>query len=150
MSEILREIGIISRALASIGNIEFKDIHLNKDQYLYLTRIYENPGIINDALAELVKQERTTVAKSIRKLEQDGLIIKEIDPDNKKIRRLYVTNQAEDAYDYLRREEAHSEKAALKGLTKVEQETLVQLLKKVSTNVEAEWYFVKTGNKRTY
>ncbi len=105
MSEILREIGIISRALSYISNVEFKDIHLNKDQYLYLTRIYENPGIINDSLAELVKQDRTTVSKSIGKLEKEKLIRKEVDPTNKKIRRIYTTDKAEELYNFKKSEE---------------------------------------------
>lgn len=130
--------------------MEFKDIHLNKDQYLYLTRIYENPGIINDSLAELVKQDRTTVSKSIGKLEKEKLIRKEVDPENKKIRRLYTTEKAEELYDYLKREEVYSEKAALKGLSSEERELLFIVLEKVSKNVDDEWHFVKNGNKRNY
>ncbi|ASZ08285.1 MULTISPECIES: MarR family winged helix-turn-helix transcriptional regulator [Enterococcus] len=150
MSEILREIGIISRSLSYISNVEFKELELNKEQYLYLTRIYENPGIINDAVAELVKQDRTTVSKSVQKLVNAGLVRKEIDAENKKIRRLYATEKAEAFYDYLKREEAYSEKAALLDLSANERETLLKLLKKVSKNVDEEWLFVKNGNKRIY
>ena len=42
---LLREIGVIARALDSIANIEFRDIDLARGQYLYLVRIKENPGI---------------------------------------------------------------------------------------------------------
>ena len=35
---ILREIGIIARALDSIANIEFRDLDLARGQYLYLVR----------------------------------------------------------------------------------------------------------------
>ena len=48
--DILRQIGSISRALDSIANIEFKDLRLNRGQYLYLVRIFEHPGIISDRL----------------------------------------------------------------------------------------------------
>ena len=41
MKEILREIGMIARALDSISNIEFKEYELTKGQYLYLVRICE-------------------------------------------------------------------------------------------------------------
>ena len=46
MDDIIREIGMISRALDSISNIEFKEIELTRGQYLYLVRICEHPGII--------------------------------------------------------------------------------------------------------
>ena len=44
MAEILREIGMIARALDSIANIEFKEFDLTRGQYLYLIRICENPA----------------------------------------------------------------------------------------------------------
>src|SRR5699024_4902126 len=90
--DILREIGSISRALDSIANIEFKDLELNGGQYLYLTRVFEHPGIISDHLATLLNIDRTTTARGIRKLERAGLIFKEDDETNKKIKHLFVTN----------------------------------------------------------
>ena len=61
---ILREIGIIARALDSIANIEFRDIDLARGQYLYLVRIAENPGIIQEELSDLLKVDRSTVSRS--------------------------------------------------------------------------------------
>ena len=89
--EFLRDIGKIARALDSIANIEFKEYQLSKGQYLYLIRIFENPGIIPDRLAEMIKVDRTTAARAIKKLEEKGFIRKEADDVNKKIRRLFVT-----------------------------------------------------------
>ena len=45
MTDILREIGMIARALDSISNIEFKELSLTRGQYLYLVRVCENPGL---------------------------------------------------------------------------------------------------------
>lgn len=74
--DILRQIGSISRALDSIANIEFKDLRLNRGQYLYLVRIFEHPGIISDRLAALLNVDRTTTARGVRKLEQAGFVLK--------------------------------------------------------------------------
>ncbi len=93
MKEILREIGMIARALDSISNIEFKEYDLTKGQYLYLVRIYENPGIIQEKAAEMIKVDRTTAARAIKKLETNGFIVKKEDPHNKKIKKLYPTEK---------------------------------------------------------
>ncbi|WP_230137546.1 MarR family winged helix-turn-helix transcriptional regulator, partial [Peribacillus frigoritolerans] len=93
MKEILREIGMIARALDSISNIEFKEFDLTKGQYLYLVRICENPGIIQEKLAEMIKVDRTTAARAIKKLEIQGLIEKKNDEENKKIKKLYATDK---------------------------------------------------------
>ena len=93
MKEILREIGMIARALDSISNIEFKEYDLTKGQYLYLVRICENPGIIQEKLAEMIKVDRTTAARAIKKLEINGFIEKKEDQHNKKIKKLFPTEK---------------------------------------------------------
>lgn len=130
MSEILREIGNISRALSSVSNIEFKDTQLNKGQYLYLARIYENPGIINEMLADMVKVDRSVVSKAVKNLEQTGVVRKAADPENKKIRRLYVTEKDTELYDYLDREEKYSEQQALDKLTTTKKKRTFTFIKK--------------------
>ena len=82
MAEILREIGMIARALDSIANIEFKEYDLTRGQYLYLIRICENPGIIQEKLAEMIKVDRTTASRAIKKLEANGFIEKRADAAN--------------------------------------------------------------------
>ena len=88
MAEILRDIGMIARALDSISNIEFKEVDLTRGQYLYLVRICENPGIIQEKLAEMIKVDRTTTARAIKKLESNGMIERLEDKENKKIKNL--------------------------------------------------------------
>ncbi|AEI41693.1 MarR family winged helix-turn-helix transcriptional regulator [Paenibacillus mucilaginosus] len=150
MREILREIGMIARALDSISNMEFKEIDLTKGQYLYLVRIYENPGIIQDKLAEMIKVDRTTAARAIQKLEMQGFIEKKDDETNKKIKRLFTTEKGKQAYPFLKREGDHSNSVALAGFSEEETEILFHLLQRVRKNVEVDWEFVKKGNKREY
>ena len=81
MVDILREVGMIDRALDSIANIKFKKVDLARGQYLYLVRIYEHPGIISEQLSNLIKVDRTTIARAVKKLEINGLIERRHDPD---------------------------------------------------------------------
>ncbi|GGI15767.1 MarR family winged helix-turn-helix transcriptional regulator [Gottfriedia solisilvae] len=150
MKEILREIGMIARALDSISNIEFKELELTKGQYLYLVRICENPGIIQEKLAEMIKVDRTTAARAIQKLEQQGLIEKKNDGINKKNKGLFPTDKGEQIYPFLKREGDHSNQVALSGLSTDEIETVFNLLQKIRKNVEVDWNHVKKGNKREY
>ena len=150
MKEILREIGMVARALDSISNIEFKEYKLTKGQYLYLVRICENPGIIQERLAEMIKVDRTTAARAIKKLELQGFIEKRDDSDNQKIKKLYPTVKGESVYPFIRSEHEHSNQVALAGLSEEEVETLFSLLQKVRRNIEIDWEYVKKGNKRNY
>ncbi|MEC2182892.1 MarR family transcriptional regulator [Bacillus spizizenii] len=150
MNDILREIGMIARALDSISNIEFKDLDLTRGQYLYLVRIYENPGIIQEKLAEMIKVDRTTAARAIKKLEMQGFIQKQPDEQNKKIKKLFPTEKGKKVYPLLRREGEHSMEVALSGFTPEEKETIFKLVHRVRKNIERDWEYVKRGNKRDY
>jgi DNA-binding MarR family transcriptional regulator len=150
MKEILREIGMIARSLDSISNIEFKEFDLTKGQYLYLVRICENPGIIQEKLAEMIKVDRTTAARAIKKLEIQGFIEKKDDVYNKKIKKLFPTEKGEKVYPFLKREGEYSNMVALSGFSQEETETIFNLLKRVRKNIEVDWEFVKKGNKRDY
>ena len=150
MKEILREIGMIARALDSISNVEFKEHELTKGQYLYLVRICENPGIIQEKLAEMIMVDRTTAARAIKRLEIQGFIEKRDDPLNKKINRLYTTEKGESVYPFLMREGQHSNKVALSGFSEEEADLLHDLLQRVRKNIVVDWEYVKKGNKREY
>lgn len=150
MKEVLREIGMIARALDSISNIEFKAFDLTKGQYLYLVRICENPGIIQEKLAERIKVDRTTAARAIMKLEMNGFIEKKDDPDNLKIKKLFPTEKGRTVYPFIKRENDHSNQVALSGFSEAEKDAVFSLLQRVRKNVEKDWEFVKKGNKRIY
>ncbi|WP_042277388.1 MarR family winged helix-turn-helix transcriptional regulator [[Clostridium] dakarense] len=150
MKDILREIGMIARALDSISNIEFKEIDLTKGQYLYLVRICENQGIIQEKLADMAKVDRTTTSRAIKKLETQGFIERKSDDINKKIKKLYPTKRGLEVYEFLIKEEEHSAKVALDGLSSDEIEVALSLLQRVRKNVEVNWDYVKKGNKREY
>ena len=150
MAEILRDIGMIARALDSISNIEFKEVDLTRGQYLYLVRICENPVIIQEKLAEMIKVDRTTTARAIKKLESNGMIERLEDKENKKIKKLYPTKKGAEIYPFIIRENNYSNAVALNGLSDEEAKQLEYLLKKVCKNVSEDWNFVKKGNKRIY
>ncbi|AOP13575.1 transcriptional regulator HosA [Bacillus licheniformis] len=150
MKDILREIGMIARALDSISNIEFKEHDLTKGQYLYLVRICENPGIIQEKLAEMIKVDRTTAARAIKKLEMKGFIERRDDEHNKKIKKLFPTEKGNEVFPFIKRENDHSNRVALEGFSEGEAEIIFNLLQRVRKNVEKDWEFVKKGNKRNY
>lgn len=150
MKQILREIGMIARALESISNIEFKKFDLTKGQYLYLVRICENPGIIQEQLVEMIKVDRSTATRAIQKLEINGFIEKKEDPNNKKIKRLFPAEKGKTVYPFIKSENDYSNIVALEGFSEKEAESTFYHLQRIRKNIEKDWEFVKKGNKRNY
>ncbi|MET4560176.1 MarR family winged helix-turn-helix transcriptional regulator [Lysinibacillus parviboronicapiens] len=150
MKEILRDIGAIARALDSISNIEFKELDLTKGQYLYVIRICENPGIIQEKVAELLKVDRTTASRAIQKLVIKGFVDKRFDAHNKKNKHLFPTEKSLALYPLLKREGDYSNERALDGFSDEEIDCIHHLLERVRHNIEIDWDYVKKGQQRHY
>ena len=147
---ILREIGIIARALDSIANIEFRDIDLARGQYLYLVRITENPGIIQEELSDLLKVDRSTVARSVKKLESKGLLEQRPAANNRKNKEWFVTEKGAVLYPFILAENEYSEQVSLEKFSENERKELEKLLVRVRENITKDWELVKKGQKRNY
>ena len=147
---VLREIGIIARALDSMANIEFRHVDLAKGQYLYLVRIVENPGIIQEELSDLLKVDRSTVARSVKKLESKGLIERRSVAGNLKNKELFATDTGKKLYPFILSEHTYSEQQALTGFSKEDAQLLEDMLVKVRQNITDDWELVKKGQKRNY
>lgn len=148
--DILRNLGMIARSLDSIANIEFKDYALNKGQYLYLVRVFENPGIIQEHLAEMIKVDRTTAARSVKKLITNEILTRKPDPENKKIWHLYATDKGKRIAPIIIRENQYSNERALSGISDDDAKKLATLLEQVNNNINEDWHYVKKGNHRKY
>ena len=98
----------------------------------------------------MIKVDRTTTARAIKRLEEKGMVQSTADQTNKKIKKLYPTDKGKKIYPFIIREHHYSNQVALKGLTSEEVEQLQRMLKKVRQNVSEDWNFVKKGNKRIY
>ena len=98
----------------------------------------------------MIKVDRTTAARAIKKLEMNGFIEKRDDSLNKKIKKLYPTEKGNKVYPFIKRENDYSNRVALAGFTEEEMETIHDLLQRVRKNVEVDWEYVKKGNKRDY
>lgn len=147
---VLRSIGVIARALDSIANIEFKQFDLTRGQYLYLVRVCENPGIIQERLIEMIKVDRTSATRVIQKLEKNGFITRKPDAVNKKIKHIFPTDKGQTIYPQIKRENDYSTTVALQGFSEAEKQQAEQLLARMSANVSADWNAVKKGQTRDY
>lgn len=149
-SKILREIGTLSRSIHSICDIKFKELKLQKGQYIYLTRICENPGINFIELTMLLKIDKTSTTKAIQKLETEGYIERKKDLNDKRVIHLYPTEKGLESYDYIINEENKNIAICLKDLSEDEKNIVTELIMKMSKNIELEWKSSKLilgGNK---
>lgn len=147
---IMREIGMIARCLQTISDVEFRELNLEKGQYILVVRICENPGISQEELSNMIKVDRTTVAKAIKKLVEKGYIEKLSNENDRRAWKLHPLKKAFKVYDFLQKEEQYTTRTTLKGLDDKEKDVIFDLLTRMRLNIEEDWKLVKSGKQRSY
>ncbi|WP_434511130.1 MarR family winged helix-turn-helix transcriptional regulator [Desulfitobacterium sp. AusDCA] len=140
---ILREVGTLARSIQSISDIKFKEINLQRGQFIFLTRVFENPGINQIDLSNLLKVDKATTTKAMQKLVDEGYITKIRDEIDKRMWRLYPTDQAKSVYAMIIEEENRNISVCFSDLTEGEQQLVYRLVKKMRENIEQDWKKLK-------
>jgi DNA-binding MarR family transcriptional regulator len=140
---ILREIGMLSRCIHSICDTKFKEFDLQKGQFIFLTRVCENPGINQIDLSNLLKVDKTTTTKAIQKLIDAGYIRKTRDELDKRMWHLYANEKGYEIYTLVIGEENRNIAACFANFTEGEKESVLLLVKKMRENIENDWKILK-------
>lgn len=142
---ILREIGTLSRCIHTISDTKFRGLDLQKGQFIFLTRVCENPGINQIDLSNLLKVDKTTTAKALQKLIGAGYIRKARDEQDKRMWRLYAQSKGLDTYSQLIEEENRNIAVCFAHFSEEEKETVLTLIKKMCNNIENDWNRLKNN-----
>ncbi|WP_432664990.1 MarR family transcriptional regulator [Wukongibacter baidiensis] len=142
-SHILREVGSLTRSIHAIVEVRFKELHLQKGQSIYLTRICEKPGINLIQLSSLLKVDKTTTTKVVQKLIKEDFILKRKDDDDKRSYRLYPTSKALRTYDELIKEENRVIDMCYRDLDEEQKKLAYELIRKMKENIETNWLKIK-------
>ncbi|MEK4065016.1 MarR family winged helix-turn-helix transcriptional regulator [Peribacillus sp. FSL R5-0717] len=146
MDRIIEEIKVIARCLDTLSNTVYKDFQLSRGQYLYLIQICEHPGMIQEKIAEVIKVDRTTAARAIKKLEISEFIIKVGDKENRKIKKLFPTEKGKELYKLIEKKEKHFNASALQSINIEEQQLVLNLIQRIRGNIEIDWQHIKKGS----
>ncbi len=135
----MREIGALSRCIHFMSDVKFKEIKLQKGQFMFLTRICENPGINQVDLSNLLKVDKTTTTKAIQKLVEADYIDRKRDDVPRRTWRLYPSKRALDIYSFIIDEENKYIQICFCNLDEREKKLAYKLVKKMRENVESVW-----------
>ncbi len=136
---IIREIVSISRCLSFIRNVEFKHLDLTRGQHSFLTRIMENPGISQEELTFLLRGDKTTTAKALRKLENKGYINRVKSTSDKRSWNIYPEDKLVQIYPYLIQKIESTARDGLRGFSEEELETMLSYIQRMRENMDVEW-----------
>lgn len=142
-SDILREVGALSRAIHTISDTKYKKLKLQKGQFIFLTRICENPGINFVELSDMLRVDKTTTTKAVQKLIEAGYVEKKQDEADKRGYKLTPTEKSLTTYDLIIEEENRNIEACFRNFTREEKQIVNELVKKMSKNIKKDWLEIK-------
>lgn len=129
-----RWISLVSRHCHSYIAKNLKAHNLGCGQYAFLLTLYNNNGISQDTLSELLSIDKGTTAKAVKKLQDEGYILREVDSVDRRAYKLYTTEKALQVKPYILEVLSNCNDILSIDFTKEEKELALKLLKKMSEN----------------
>ena len=134
-----RNFGFILHDVARLLRVTFdrriKELGLTRSQWWVLTHLFRNDGITQSKLADWLEIERPTLGRLLDRLEANGWVRREADTQDRRAKRLFLTNEVSPALRAMRTIAAGVRTDALLGLNADEQEAFVDTLLTIKANL---------------
>lgn len=92
----------ISKNQMKYLNSKINDLNLGHEMR-FIMGIYDNPGMSQDDLVAMFGQSKANVAKALKKLEDQGYIQREVNPENRRKYMLKTTSKGNELVPKLRK-----------------------------------------------
>ncbi|EKY8304600.1 MarR family transcriptional regulator [Listeria monocytogenes] len=131
---LAKAIAIIHRSESTFKNKKLLETGLNIGQLRYLWTLYKEDGISQESMAKRFMVDKASVTRHIKRLEELGMIRREIDTKDRRIQRIFVTETGFQMRDLI--EEVTAEWSALltANFSEKEKDDLMHLIGRLSDN----------------
>ncbi|KRN99851.1 MarR family winged helix-turn-helix transcriptional regulator [Companilactobacillus kimchiensis] len=114
-----------------------KDKNLNAFESILLSIVYKHGQCTQDKIGEITMSDGATIARSLKKLEDQQFVFREPDPNNGRKKIVSITEAGSELYDKVRNDFRKSNEIMFKGITFEEQKQLESILEKVYKNLDS-------------
>ena len=134
-ADIEKYISQIYRKSRSFIGKSLEEYNIGQGQFMFLLELYIEDGRNQEELAEVLKIDKGTTARAIKKLEDSGFIRREKDEKDKRSNKVYLTEKGKSIKDNIFFVLDQWDKKMSEQLDKEERELMIKLLKKVCSNI---------------
>lgn len=128
-------IGVVISDVARLLRTEFdrrvRKLGITRAQWLVLTRLHRHPGASHTELADMMEVEKATAGRMIDRLEANGWVERRVEPDDRRVKRVYLTAEAERVHKRIWRVAEATVDDGLADLSSSEARQLMALLMRV-------------------
>jgi DNA-binding MarR family transcriptional regulator len=132
-----RHISCIYRNFHIYLHDQLAQYNLGSGQFHFLMMLYNKDGVNQETLAEMLNIDKATSARAIKKLEEQGYVIRKRDENDRRNYNIYLTDKAKKLKPKVKSILLRWTKQILQDLTEEEKEHLFTILEKISQNATA-------------
>jgi DNA-binding MarR family transcriptional regulator len=125
----------VARLLRTTFDRRVKSLGLTRSQGWVLNHLFRNDGVTQSDLADLLQIEKATLGRLLDRLEAKGWVRREADAADRRVRRVFLTEEVEPALKAMRTAAAEVRRDALAGLSADQAEHFVDTLLAVKANL---------------
>ena len=114
-----------------------KEKNLNAFELILLSIVYKHKTCTQDKIGEITMSDGASIARSLKKLESRGFVLRQPDPNNGRRKIVELTDKGVEFYDEIRKPLQASNDTMFKGITSEEQTQLESILEKVYKNLDS-------------
>ena len=126
-----------ARLLRTAFDRRVRALGITRAQWLVLTRLHRHPGASQSELADMMEVERASAGRMIDRLEANGWVQRRAERRDRRIKRVYLTPEAERVHRRIWRVAEATVDDALADLSAQESAQLMQLLSRVKKTLVA-------------
>jgi DNA-binding MarR family transcriptional regulator len=127
---------LASRAHRLWAENTLQKIGLRAGQEMILLQLLAEEGISQTNIAERLSLTQPTICVMLRRMEQSGLVERQVDQDDARASKVYLTDKGRALEEDLLQAWSDLERQTLSGLNQAEKVELHRLLSKIRTNLE--------------
>ena len=136
-----RHVGFLSADISRLMRTEFDRqvsvLGVTRAQWMVLARLARRPGCSQTELADMMEMERATAGRLVDRLEENGLVRREPDPTDRRVRRVFPTDLATGQQAQMRAVADAIVDDALSDLNAEQRETLMTLMESVRARLSS-------------
>jgi|LGOV01.1.fsa_nt_gb DNA-binding MarR family transcriptional regulator len=136
-------IDVIYRHQQILINHHLKSYNMSSGQYVFLLNIHDNKGISQKELSKLIKIDKATTAKALKKLEENGYIHRLVDKEDRRYNRLYLTDKGIEFIPTLIEILDKITETLIVGVGNEQYDETLEVLKLILNNVQASVKILK-------
>lgn len=127
----------VARLLRTAFDRRVRALGITRAQWLVLTRVHRYPGASQTELADMMEVERASAGRMIDRLEANGWVERRAERRDRRIKRVYLTLEAERVHRRIWRVAEATVDEALADLSAREGAQLMKLLTRVKRSLVA-------------